>query len=146
MCASGRAKWLSAFYSPGLVLSFLPWPPLALRPAWLLRSWTGSNFSQMAKGAITVRDVAADEFVVAFSAHLKKAGNLPVPKWTTFCKTATHKELAPYNQDWYYVRAGECSLSSSLRLLSLPWAVRHGPRARWDGPNGRGMVSVGSVW
>lgn len=70
----------------------------------------------MVKGAITVRDVAADEFVVAFSAHLKKAGNLPVPKWTTFCKTATQKELAPYDADWYYVRTGAFSLISSAAL------------------------------
>ena len=30
-----------------------------------------------------------------------------VPKWADVVKTGAHKELAPYNPDWYYVRCGE---------------------------------------
>jgi small subunit ribosomal protein S19e len=28
-----------------------------------------------------------------------------LPKWTDLVKTGIHKELAPYDPDWYYIRA-----------------------------------------
>jgi small subunit ribosomal protein S19e len=31
---------------------------------------------------------------------------IEVPSWVDIVKTATFKELAPYDPDWYYVRAG----------------------------------------
>ena len=31
---------------------------------------------------------------------------IELPHWTDLVKTATFKELAPYDPDWYYVRAG----------------------------------------
>ncbi|KAJ3058716.1 40S ribosomal protein S19 [Podochytrium sp. JEL0797] len=43
----------------------------------------------------------------AYAAYLKRTGKLEVPKWVDLVKTATHKELAPYDQDWFYIRAGE---------------------------------------
>lgn len=55
---------------------------------------------------ITVRDVDAQKFVVAYAAHLKRTGKLEVPSWVDLVKTAPHKELAPYDADWFYVRAG----------------------------------------
>lgn len=55
---------------------------------------------------VTLKDVPADKFVVAYAAHLKKEGKLPVPKFCNIMKTATHKELSPYDPDWFYVRAG----------------------------------------
>ena len=88
-----------------------------------------------------MRDVAADEFVVAFAAHLKKAGNLPVPKWTTFCKTATQKELAPYDADWYYVRTGAFSLISSAALPQLCFPASPRPRRSLRG-SGRAWVGL----
>jgi len=30
-----------------------------------------------------------------------------VPTWSDLVKTGTYKELAPYDPDWYFVRAGE---------------------------------------
>ncbi|CAK8677930.1 unnamed protein product [Clavelina lepadiformis] len=54
--------------------------------------------------AVTVKDVNQQDFVVAFAAHLKKSGKLKVPEWVDLVKTGKHKELAPYNPDWYYVR------------------------------------------
>jgi small subunit ribosomal protein S19e len=30
---------------------------------------------------------------------------LKVPDWVDVVKNGRHKELAPYNEDWYYVRA-----------------------------------------
>ncbi|KAK9717250.1 Protein component of the small (40S) ribosomal subunit [Basidiobolus ranarum] len=56
-------------------------------------------------GGITVKDVNAHEFIKAYAAHLKRSGKLEIPKWVDLAKTATYKELGPYNQDWFYVRA-----------------------------------------
>ena len=61
----------------------------------------------MSKG-LTVKDVPASKFIPALAKHFKKKwedGKLEVPEWTDRVKTATHKELAPYNPDWYFVRA-----------------------------------------
>lgn len=55
---------------------------------------------------VTVRDVDAQKFVTAYAAHLKRTGKLDVPTWVDLVKTAPFKELAPYDADWFYVRAG----------------------------------------
>ena len=54
----------------------------------------------------TVKDVQADAFIKAYAALLKRSGRLTVPKWVDLVKTGIHKELAPYNADWFYVRCG----------------------------------------
>ena len=35
---------------------------------------------------------------------------LEVPTWVDIVKTGAYKEQAPYDPDWFYVRAGEYSL------------------------------------
>merc|ERR1712168_510153 len=50
--------------------------------------------------------VSQQAFVMAFAAHLKKSGKLKVPVWVDLIKTGVHKELSPYNPDWYYIRGG----------------------------------------
>lgn len=54
----------------------------------------------------TVKDVQADKFIKSYAALLKRSGRLNVPKWVDLVKTGIHKELAPYNADWFYVRCG----------------------------------------
>eukprot|EP00397_Hematodinium_sp_SG-2012_P069076 GEMP01116051.1.p1 GENE.GEMP01116051.1~~GEMP01116051.1.p1 ORF type:complete len:172 (-),score=50.53 GEMP01116051.1:130-612(-) len=54
----------------------------------------------------TVKDVEAAVFIRAFADHLKRQGKFELPKWADYVKTGVHKELAPYNPDWLYVRAG----------------------------------------
>eukprot|EP01083_Nonionella_stella_P121035 363417_1 len=54
---------------------------------------------------ITVRDVSASEFIAAYALHLKNSDKFELPKWTDVVKTGIAKELAPYDPDWYYVRA-----------------------------------------
>ena len=46
-------------------------------------------------------------FIKAYAAYLKRTGKLEVPKWVDLVKTGTFKELAPYDPDWYFVRAGK---------------------------------------
>ena len=31
---------------------------------------------------------------------------MKVPDWTDLVKLGQHKEMAPYDDDWYYTRAG----------------------------------------
>nr|DAD22610.1 TPA_asm: hypothetical protein HUJ06_024073 [Nelumbo nucifera] len=47
------------------------------------------------EAARTVKDVYPHEFVKAYA----------LPHWTDIVKTTTFKELAPYDPDWYYIRA-----------------------------------------
>ncbi|KAL0280550.1 UNVERIFIED_CONTAM: hypothetical protein PYX00_001811 [Menopon gallinae] len=54
--------------------------------------------------SITLKDVDQHKFVKAFSAFLKKSGKMKVPDWVDLVKTAKYKELAPYDEDWYYTR------------------------------------------
>jgi len=43
-------------------------------------------------------------FTKAFAEFLKKTGKVKVPDWADLVKTAKFKELAPYDDDWYYTR------------------------------------------
>lgn len=67
------------------------------------------------KQGVNVKDVPAARFVAAFAAHLKKSGKIELPKWVDTVKTGTHKELSPYNPDWYYVRAASIARKLYLR-------------------------------
>jgi len=53
---------------------------------------------------VTVKDVDAAKFIVAFSQHLKRQGRFEIPKWADVVKTSRNRELAPYDPDWLYVR------------------------------------------
>jgi hypothetical protein len=54
----------------------------------------------------TLKDVSSHDFVVEYAQHLKKTGKMEVPKWVDLCKTGPFKELAPYDEDFYFIRAG----------------------------------------
>ena len=56
-------------------------------------------------GCITVRDITAPRFIAAYAEVLKNNDKFVVPKWADLVKTGVHKELAPYDPDWYYIRA-----------------------------------------
>ncbi|CAO2578143.1 40S ribosomal protein S19, partial [Lemmus lemmus] len=51
---------------------------------------------------VTVKDVNRQVFVSALSAFLKKYGKLKVPEWVDTAKLAKQKELAPYDENWFY--------------------------------------------
>jgi hypothetical protein len=68
---------------------------------------------QMSKG-ITVKDVSSHEFVVSYAAHLKKQGKIQLPELVDLMKTGIFKELAPYNDDWFYVRCGMHTIHAML--------------------------------
>jgi small subunit ribosomal protein S19e len=64
---------------------------------------------------ITVKDVNAHEFVKAYAAHLKRTGKLTPPKWVDIVKTGKHKELAPYDPNWFYIRCAAVARHIYLR-------------------------------
>ena len=45
------------------------------------------------------------------------AVQIQLPSWVDIVKTAPFKELAPYDPDWYYIRAGRDSV---LYFLQCP--------------------------
>jgi small subunit ribosomal protein S19e len=65
--------------------------------------------------AKTVKDVSSHEFVRNYAAHLKRSGKLEVPVWVDLVKTATFKELAPYDADWFYIRTASMARKIYLR-------------------------------
>jgi len=65
--------------------------------------------------AVTVKDIPAADFIAALAAHFKKSGKLDLPEWHDLVKTGSHKQLAPYDADWYFVRAASLSRKVYLR-------------------------------
>ena len=65
--------------------------------------------------AVTVKDVPAQDFVKTYAAYLKRTAKIDLPAWHDIVKTATFKELSPYDQDWYYVRAASIARKVYLR-------------------------------
>ncbi|KAK9816946.1 hypothetical protein WJX72_007276 [[Myrmecia] bisecta] len=62
-----------------------------------------------------VRDVPAEDFIRAYAAHLKANDRIQLPSWVDIVKTATFKELSPYEQDWYYIRAASIARKVYMR-------------------------------
>ncbi|KAB0343375.1 hypothetical protein FD754_020301 [Muntiacus muntjak] len=54
---------------------------------------------------VTVKDVNQQELIRALAAFLNKSGKLKVPEWVGTPKLAKHKELAPYDENWFYTQA-----------------------------------------
>jgi len=53
---------------------------------------------------ITVKDVDVHKFNRAYAQFLKNSGKVEIPKWVDIVKTGVHKELSPYDPDWFYIR------------------------------------------
>eukprot|EP00793_Prasinoderma_coloniale_P005822 PRCOL_00004296-RA len=65
--------------------------------------------------AKTVKDVPAAAFVKEYAAHLKRSGKIELPPWVDLVKTSVAKELAPYDPDWYYIRAASIARHVYIR-------------------------------
>ncbi|KAG9046824.1 40S ribosomal protein S19 [Tulasnella sp. UAMH 9824] len=61
------------------------------------------------------KDVSADRFIKAYASHLKRSGKLEIPNWVDIVKTGVSKELAPYDQDWFYIRAASVARNAYIR-------------------------------
>eukprot|EP01080_Neovahlkampfia_damariscottae_P010533 gene10533-3054_t len=92
----------------------------------------------MVSKSVNVKDVDGSKFVVAFAAHLKKQGQLQLPKWVDLVKTGNHKELPPSNPDWFYVRVAAVARNIYLRPGTGVGALTH----RYGGPKRLGYRPV----
>ncbi|KAL0220244.1 hypothetical protein RCL1_000099 [Eukaryota sp. TZLM3-RCL] len=52
-----------------------------------------------------VRDVEAAQFIGALAQYLKASQTIKAPEWVDLVKTASFKDLAPVDPDWFFVRA-----------------------------------------
>ena len=77
---------------------------------------------------ICVRDVKAPAFIEAYAEHLKNSDKFDLPVWSDTVKTAVFKELAPYGDDWYYIRA-----ASIARKIYLRPGLGVGQLQKWYG-------------
>uniref|UniRef100_A0A8C0KJL9 Ribosomal protein S19 n=1 Tax=Canis lupus dingo TaxID=286419 RepID=A0A8C0KJL9_CANLU len=77
---------------------------------------------------VTVKDVN-QEFIRILAAFLKKSGKLKVPEWVDTVKLVKHKELAPYDENWFYTRAGMIPGSTGTlhEIFSLSLSPPHHP-------------------
>ena len=62
---------------------------------------------------VTLKDVDSQEFVKAYADFLKRSGKVEVPEWADLVKTATFKELGPYDPNYFYVRVGTCGAGAA---------------------------------
>ncbi len=52
----------------------------------------------------TVHDVPPNELIERISEELKEMESIEAPDWAMFVKTGVHKEKAPDQPDWWYLR------------------------------------------
>jgi small subunit ribosomal protein S19e len=74
-------------------------------------------------------------------------GKLEVPAWVDIVKTASYKELAPYDPDWFYTRAASVARHIYLRQSVGVGALQkvHGGRKNRGTRPGRHYDGSGSV-
>ncbi|CAH1796410.1 unnamed protein product [Owenia fusiformis] len=72
-----------------------------------------ANISKMP--GYSVKDVDQHQFVKAYAAFLKKSGKMKVPDWIDIVKNGRFAELAPYDEDWYYIRAASMARHLYIR-------------------------------
>ncbi|WP_321420732.1 30S ribosomal protein S19e [uncultured Methanomethylovorans sp.] len=52
----------------------------------------------------TLYDVPASDLISKVAEKLKENEHVKPPEWAAYVKTGAHKELAPTNSDWWYIR------------------------------------------
>merc|ERR1711988_1741543 len=78
----------------------------------------------MTRQGVTLKDVSAEAFIKEFAAHVKRSGKVELPSWHNIIKTGHYKELAPYDEDWYYVRLASIARKVYLRQKTGVGALR----------------------
>ena len=59
------------------------------------------------------------------------AVQIQLPSWVDIVKTAPFKELAPYDPDWYYIRAGEAFWLYATHLCCIQDHAGHTKYLLW---------------
>ena len=68
---------------------------------------------------LTAKDVEAMPLIKAYADFLKRSGKIELPKLHDLMRTKVYSEYTPYDDDWYYIRCGECFISLFLRLAAI---------------------------
>ena len=70
----------------------------------------------------SVTDVPADRLISVVAGKLRNMDGIDPPEWTSYVKTGVHKEKAPVDTDWWYIRT-----AAILRKVYLhaPVGVSH---------------------
>merc|ERR1712134_78270 len=79
---------------------------------------------RMTRQGVTLKDVSAEAFIKEFAAHVKRSGKVELPSWHNIIKTGHFKELAPYDEDWYYIRLASIARKVYLRQKTGVGALR----------------------
>ena len=83
----------------------------------------------------TAYDVPADMLIPRIVEELKKETEIKPPGWAKFAKTGVHKENAPSQPDWWYIRA-----ASILRKIYFNGPIGVSKlRIAYGGRNRRGV-------
>ena len=89
------------------VAEMCPAPVLRACVVWGRKMPAIGQQSGLQQSGITIKDVDAHEFVKRYAVHLKKQGKISLPELVDLMKTSVSRELAPYDDDWFYIRCGE---------------------------------------
>lgn len=100
-----------------------------------------------ATDSITVKDVAPEAFIKAYAEHLKKTQRITPPENSHFIKTGRFKDMAPYSEDWFYVRAAALARKISLRPELGVGSLKHifGGKLRNGNANSHHASASGKV-
>ncbi|KAB7494521.1 UNVERIFIED_CONTAM: hypothetical protein RMT77_003678 [Armadillidium vulgare] len=97
--------------------------------------------------SVSVKDVNQQIFTKSFAEFLKKSGKVKVPEWSDLVKTAKFKELAPYDEDWFFTRVAAVARHIYMRSPVGVGAVRKifGGRIRRGTRPSHFCISSGSI-
>ncbi|KAH7093878.1 ribosomal protein S19e-domain-containing protein [Auriculariales sp. MPI-PUGE-AT-0066] len=73
------------------------------------------TFSPVRAAHSATRDIIHRTHNPLLPSPATRSGKLEVPTWVDIVKTGAFKELAPYDQDWFYVRAAAVARHIYLR-------------------------------
>lgn len=81
---------------------------------------------------LTVRDIPANILIRRLAQDLKSRKEIDPPQWVPYVKTGAHKERAPDDPDWWYVRCAsilrKIYLKGPIGTMSL--SIDYGGRKR----------------
>jgi small subunit ribosomal protein S19e len=75
--------------------------------------------SQHSAQGVNVKCAPKAAFNTALAKHLKRIGTVKVPAWADYVKTGVGKELAPYDPDWFFIRAASVARKIYLRPAGI---------------------------
>merc|ERR1711977_506028 len=101
----------------------------------------GPTSLRMARRSVTVKDVPADEFIKACADYLKRQPKFDVPKYHDIVKAGVIKELAPYDEDWFFIRAA--SIARKVYLRKAMYELEKLEMMEKTGDGGREITSKG---